>query len=118
MALGYSYLKFNNTVLPWATSNDEKPTHIETIGVSEAGTDLGIVTRLNKLTYSYSFRVTSWWKEKLFSICNLNQGTLYIGGDAGHVVRPRWNGSKLVQDSELTENTNGLYDVSINFYEV
>ncbi len=116
--LGFDYLVFNSTTLPRAKSNKMKPAHIETIGTSEAGSDLGIVTRLNKPTYSYSFRVTSFWYEKLFAICSLAQGTLYINGDAGHVVRPRLQSKDLVKDSELTGGTDGLYDVSINFYEV
>ena len=116
--LGYDYLKFNNTKLPWAKSDKAKPAHIETIGTSEAGTDLGIVTRLNKFTYTYNFRVSSTWYDILFNICQLAQGTLYINGDAGRVVRPRMQSKDLVKDSQLTAGTDGLYDVTINFYEV
>lgn len=117
MALGYDYLTFNTTVLPWATANSTQYAQVETEGQSEAGYDLVITTRLNKPTYSYTFRVTDFWLDKLLAICNLTSGTLYINGDAGHTVRPRLQSSTVVPDSELTEGTNGLYDVTINFIE-
>ena len=115
--LGYDYLKFNDTVLPWAKKNSTKYTHNETVATSEAGYDLVITNRLNKPTYSYSFRVTSFWFNKLIALCSLASGTLYINDDAGHMVRPRLQNKDLVQDSELTEGTDGLYDISITFYE-
>lgn len=117
MALGYDYLTFNSTALPWAKKNQTKFTHMETVGTSEAGYDLVITNRLNKPTYSYTFRVTTYWLEKLLAICSLTSGTLYINNDAGHTVRPRLQSKYLVQDSELTEGTDGLYDVNIVFYE-
>lgn len=117
MALGYDYLTFNSTALPWAKKNQTKFTHMETVGTSEAGYDLAITNRLNKPTYSYSFRVTSYWRDTLKTICALTSGTLYINGDGGHTVRPRMQSCDLVQDSELTEGTDGLYDISITFYE-
>ena len=116
--LGRDYLKFNDTDLFWAKSNKVKFSHIETKAVSEAGTTLDIVTRLNIPTYSYTFRVTSQGFDVLLAICSLAQGTLYINGDAGHTVTPRLQNKDLVQDSELTDGTDGLFDVSINFYEV
>lgn len=118
MALGYDYLTFNTLVLPWATAAGDNFEHIETEGQSEAGYDLVITTRLNKPTFSYTFRVTSWWKDKLLNeVCNKLTGTLYINGDAGHTVRPRLQNITLVPNSELTPGTEGLYDVVINFIE-
>ena len=117
MALGYDYLTFNTTVLPWATANNTNYTQVETEGQSEAGYDLAITTRLNKPTFSYTFRVTDFWREKLLAICSLTSGTLYINNDAGHTVRPRLQSEVVVQDSELTEGTDGLYDMTINFIE-
>ena len=117
MALGYDYLTFNSTVLPWATANNTNYAQVETEGQSEAGYDLVTVIRKNKPTYSYTFRVTDFWKDKLIAISELLSGTLYINGDAGHAVRPELQSSTVVQDSELTEGTDGLYDVTINFIE-
>lgn len=118
MALGYDYLRFNSTTLPWATANGEQYTQIKTEGMSEDGYDLVTVTRKNKCTYSYSFRVTSFWKEKLLTLTGLLSGTLYINNDAGRVVQPDLQSCTLVPDSELTANTDGLFDVTINFIEV
>lgn len=117
MALGYDFLKFNTTVLPWGTAYGEDFEHVETTGLSEAGYELDIVTRLNKPTYTYTFRVTDFWKTKLLAICNEISGTLYINNDAGHTVRPRLQSAPLVTNSELTPGTEGLYDVTIAFIE-
>ena len=117
MALGYSYLRYDNIVLPWATQNNTGYAHVETEGQSEDGYDLVITHRLNKPTFSYTFRVTDFWKAKLEEICNDLYGTLYINGDGGHTVRPRLQTSIVVEDSELTEGTDGLYDITINFIE-
>lgn len=116
--LGYDYLKFNGVTLPTAKKNSLKYTNIETVGTSEAGTDLAIVTRLLKPRYSYSFTVTDFWRDKLRQICSLAQGTLTINNDAGHLVRPRLSGEDLVKDSETTALTEGLYDVVVDFIEV
>lgn len=117
MALGYDYLKFNSTVLPWATADSTMYEQVETVGLSEAGYDLSIVNRLNKPTYTYTFCVTDVWRDRLINICNMASGTLYINNDAGHTVRPRLQSIELVQDSQLTPGTNGLYNIVINFYE-
>lgn len=117
MALGFDYLKFNSEVLPWAKKNSVKLSHVETVSKTEAGTDVGIVTRLNQPTFSYSFTVTSMGLDKLLTIGSYTQGTLYINNDAGHIVRPRVQSYNLVQNSELTEGTDGLYDVTMTFYE-
>ena len=117
MALGYDYLRYNSLTLPWATANQTAYTNIETEGQSEDGQDLVITTRLKKATWSYTFRVTDFWRQKLLEICGQLSGTLYINNDAGRTVRARLQNDTVVQDSELTEGTDGLYDVSINFIE-
>lgn len=118
MALGYDYLTFNGALLPWAKKAGAKMTNIETVGTSEAGTDLATVTRLLKPRYSYSFTVTDFWLDKLLTMCNLAQGTLKINNGADKTVRPRMSGYDLAQNSELTDGTDGLYDVQIDFIEV
>lgn len=115
MALGYDYLRYNNVTLPWGTANQTAYTQVETEGQSEDGQDLVITTRLNKPTYSYTFRVTSFWRQKLLEICSTLSGTLYINNDAGRIVRARLQNETVVPDSELTEGTDGLYDMTINF---
>lgn len=117
MALGYDYLTFNGEKLPWATSDSTAYEHVETVELSEAGYELAITTRLNKPTYTYTFHVTSFWRDKLLAICSELSGTLTINGDAGHTVRPRIQTKELEQDSQLTAGTDGLYNVTINFYE-
>lgn len=117
MALGYDYLTFNGEKLPWAKTDNTAYEHAETVELSEAGYELVIATRLNKPTYSYTFHVTSFWVNKLLAMCSLLTGTLTINGDAGHTVRPRIQTKELEQDSQLTPGTDGLYDITINFYE-
>lgn len=118
MALGYDYLVFNTLTLPWATASSEDVEHVENTGMSEDGHDIVITTRLNKATFNYTFRVTSFWADKLRTeVYTKLSGTLYINGDAGHDVRPRLSNKTLVPGSELTAGTDGLYDISISFIE-
>lgn len=116
--LGFDYLVFESEPLPWAKKYSVKVKNTENIGKSEAGTDIGTVTRLLQKTYTYQFTVTSRWFTKLEAIAGLALGKLYINGDAGHNVRPRMTAYDLVKDSELTANTDGLYNVTMEFSEV
>lgn len=116
--LGYDYLVFNSEKLPWAKKNSVKITNTENIGKSEAGTLIGTVTRLMQKKYTYQFTVTDFYYEKLAAIANLAQGRLYINGDAGHDVMPRMVSYDLVQNSELTAGTDGLWTVTMEFTEI
>lgn len=116
--LGYDYLKYNNEPLPWAKSDTTSYKDAETVDKSESGYDRAIVSRLQQPSYAYTFRVSSFWLEKLLSYGREAQGVLTINGDAGHTVRPRVKSKKLIEDSQLTAGTDGLYEVTMQFLEL
>lgn len=116
--LGYDYLKFNNEVLPWAKEDTTNYKDQENVDKSESGYDRAIVSRLQQPSYSYTFRVTSFWLSKLLAFGRQGQGTLIINNDAGHTVRPRVKSKKLIEDSQLTAGTDGLYEVTMQFLEL
>lgn len=115
--LGYDYLIFNTVTLPRARSNNTNYKNQEDVATSESGHDKVTVQRLEKGTFSYTFRVTDFWLSKLMEFCALGQGTLQING-VSHTVRPRLKSKKVVDGSELTKGTDGLYDLSIDFMEL
>jgi len=116
--LGYDYLKYNNEVLPWAKSDSTSYKDAETVDKSESGFDRAIVSRLQQPSYSYTFRVTDFWLEKLLAFGRQAQGTLIINNDTGHTVRARVKSKKLIENSQLTAGTNGLYEVTMQFLEL
>lgn len=117
MALGRNYLTLNGVSLPNPDNWQIKYNHIESVKQSEAGDDLGIVTRLNKRTFSASFNSTSYGADKLKQICSLTTCTLVYRGES-ITVRPRLNVDKLQSGSEYLSNTDGLFVVSLTLTEV
>lgn len=60
MAAEHPYL-FDQTEILWPMTWDESFTEIESVQNSEAGTDIVIVTRADKLSVSASFKVSAEW---------------------------------------------------------
>ena len=115
--LGDNYLTFNGEALPNPTAFSIAYTNIESTKQSEAGYDIAIVTRLEKRAFTGSFQVTSTWKDKLKTLCNLASGTLVYRGES-ITVRPRLASAALLASTEYSERTDGLWTVSITFTEV
>jgi len=117
--LGRQFLKVNGSALPAPTVGPRtRYKHIENILVSEAGTDMDDVVRLNKRTVSCTFQVSSIWRDKLLTICSNATVSLQIGSETAFNVRPRIQNGDLFDCSYNTPGTDGLYTVSINFEEV
>lgn len=117
MALGRNYITLNGVSLPNPESWQIKYTNIENVKQSEAGNDLGIVTRLNKRTFSATFNCTSYGADKLKAICSLTTCNLVYRGETIE-VRPRLSVDKLQSGSEYLSNTDGLFVVSLALTEV
>lgn len=117
MALGRNYVNLNGVALPNPESWQIKYTHLENVKQSEAGNDLGIVTRLNKRTFSATFNCTSYGADKLKAICSLTTCVLNYRGESIE-VRPRLSVDKLQPGSEYLSNTDGLFVVSLALTEV
>lgn len=117
MALGYKYLKFNTLDIPNPIQFDIGFENLENVAVSEAGTDLAIVSRLQKRTFTCSFQCTSAWLDKFRTMCGLTSGTLtYLGENIP--CRARIETATLSPYSEHVLRTDGLWTVSVTFTEV
>lgn len=117
--LGRRYLKINGTTIPNPVpgSFQIKFDPDETIELSEAGTELGSVRRLDKRIFSGEWHVTSFWLEVLRDFCLRRTVTLRYQG-TNYTVRARGFDPKLASNSEYTENTEGLWSLKLTFTEI
>lgn len=115
--LGNNYLKVGNVLLPNPEKFAIKYQNIETIRQAEAGNDVGVVTRLQKRTFSCSFAVSSFWCDKLLNICRQNTVILTYQG-AQIEARARISSGNLEKNSEYIQRSDGLWTVGIEFVEV
>lgn len=115
--LGFEYLKYNDLVLPPPASFDINFDNVENINNSEAGTKIGTVTALGLRVINVGWNVSSFWLNKLLAIGHTTEGYLTFNNDRIKVTA-RLGAAGLVENSELTPNTNGLYSISMTFTEV
>lgn len=113
--LGY-YLKFNDVEFP----NPQPPTMtistIENVNQSEAGTDLVVVVRSAKRSWSFNFNLSYTKKEVLRTLCTYEKVTMsYMGNE--YTVRIRDFNEKLVEGSEWVKDIDGLYECSVTVTE-
>lgn len=115
MAIGY-YLKFNNTIFPNPVSASMTSKTLENVSVSEAGTDLVVMVRPSKKTWSLSFNLTSTTKGILKALCLEESVSMeYMG--TSYTVRVRDFQERLVQNSEWIDRTDGLFECSVKVTE-
>lgn len=116
--LGRRYLKVNNVDIPNAV-NGFKYSYgeDETVSLSEAGTELVRVRRLDKLTITGTWHLTSFWKDKFEEWAKTNFVTVTFQGEE-HTCRMRDFNPQLVENSEFTEGTDGLWVVTPTFTEI
>lgn len=117
--LGRRFLQINGTAIPnpvpGSFSYDFTPD--EVIELSEAGTELGSVRRLNKRVFKGDWQVTSYWLEVLRGFCELRTVTLrYQGQD--YTVRARGFNPQLANNAEYVEGTEGLWTLNLTFTEI
>ena len=115
--LGDNYLEFENVTLPNPATLAVSYQNLETVKSSVAGTDIGIVTRLQKRTIACTFNCTSTWLDNFKTLCNLTSGTLVFRSES-ITCRARITGENLAPDSEHAQRTDGLWTVSVQFLEV
>lgn len=116
--LGKRYLIVNGTPIPNPVSGfsitfDED----ETISISEAGTELGRVRRLDKRVFRGTWNVTSFWLEKFEAWCKLPTITLGYQGDF-YTCRMRGFAPKLANNSEFVNTSDGLWTLSLTITEI
>lgn len=116
--LGSNYMTLNGVSLPNPKDGISiSYQNIERTAQSEAGTDLAVVTRLKKRTFSWTAYVTSEWKAKYESICGLTQCSFVFNSET-ITVRARVSGATMQANSEHADRTNGLWTLGIQLIEV
>lgn len=116
--LGDNYMTLNGVSLPNPKDGITiSYQNIERTAQSEAGTDLAVVTRLKKRTFSWTAYVTSEWLTTYLNICGLSQCNFVYNSET-IAVRARVNGATMSPNSEYSDRTDGLWSVGIQLIEV
>lgn len=112
----------NRIKVPWPTKWQEKRTVVENIAQTEAGTDVVTVVRKRKLTISCAFKCSSNCAG-LFTYLSLQNTVTVKAYDpvmndyVENQMRVRNFTSNLVENSEKTPDTHGLYEISFDLIE-
>lgn len=108
---------FNNVELPNGNYSVAYE-HIENVQKSEAGTDLTVVSRINKRTVTAVYSVDSRGLALLETASGYSSSrSLEFCGQTFN-ARCRLQSKTLVEGSERVDNTEGLWEVSLSFVEV
>lgn len=115
--LGDNYLAIDGIPVPnpvdFSKAHDDK----ERVNESEAGGDLVTSIRLGKLDLDLTFNCSSFWAKRLEEMTKRQTVGLTFEG-VTKTGRLRLKKSALVENSERTQNTAGLWVVSVRFMEV
>lgn len=114
--LGKGYIKLNNATIPNPTGLNISDANVETIKTSETGEDVGTTSRLRKQTFQFSFRSSSRGRDVIVHFCELTECTMTFNGVEKY-GRLRITAEKLAPDSEMCQNTDGIWDLSVQFIE-
>lgn len=114
--LGKGYIKLNNATIPNPTGLNISDANVETIKTSETGEDVGTTSRLRKQTFQFSFRSSSRGRDVIVHFCELTECTMTFNG-VNKYGRLRITAEKLAADSEMCQNTDGIWDLSVQFIE-
>ena len=116
--LGKRYLQINGEAIPnpisgFKVSLEED----ETITLSEAGTELGRVRRLDKHKFTGTWHLSSFWLDK-FEEWSTSNSVILTYRDKTYHCRMRDFSPSLVDGSEYTETSEGLWAVSPTLTEI
>jgi len=114
--LGKGYIKLNGETIPNPTGLTIADQNIDNIKTSETGEDVGTTSRLRKQTFQFTFRSSSHGKAKIVHFCEMTECTMTFNG-VDKYGRLRITSEKLAADSELCQNTDGIWDLSVQFIE-
>lgn len=110
------YLKFNNQVFPNPISPSKVSKTIENVATSEAGTDLVVVIRPSKLSWSFKFNLSPSKKNILEGLSRAEKVEMFYQGNT-YQVRVRDYTEKLVEGSEWLSSVEGLFECSVKVTE-
>lgn len=111
------YLKIDNVLLPNPVSGTLTVmlNAIENVYQTEAGTQAANVVRLDRPSWTATFNCSSTLKDKLLAICKNASCEVEIAGETMD-GRLRLSGAvQMVEGSERTPGTNGLWVVPVVF---
>ena len=110
------YITINSTLMPNPTKFSYTYPPDETVYTSEAGTQLTNIRRLDRLTFAASWNCSSRLRDQLIALCQTPSVSVSIDGATAVSGRMRLSGGpELVEDSENTNGTQGLWVVSVTF---
>lgn len=116
-------VKINNTPIPVPIEWSENSSVVENAMTTEAGTDVVDVLRVDKLTVTASFNVSSSWLATFKGWANSTSALavkIYDPVSDAYVersMRIRNFISNLVQNSDNTSGTIGLYNLTFDLIE-
>lgn len=116
-------IKINNTSIPVPIAWSENPAVVENAMTTEAGTDVIDVLRVDKLTVTASFDVSSVWLATFKGWSNSTSAlTVDIYDPITNAYKQRSMRirnfvANLVKDSDNTSGTIGLYNLSFDLIE-
>ena len=113
--LGY-YLQFNGVQFPNPKTPSRSQKTIENVSQSEAGTDLVVVIRPSKKTWTFKFNLSPGKKAILESLCQDESTTMEYMNQT-YTVRVRDYQESLVEGSEWLSSVDGLYECSVKVTE-
>ena len=111
-----NYLAFNDVEFPNPLPPTMQIKTIENVNTSEAGTDLVVVVRPAKRSWSFNFNLSPTKKTLLQELCAREKVTMTYMGNT-YTVRLRDFSEKLVEGSEWLRSVNGLYECSVTVTE-
>ena len=116
--LGKRYIKINGEAIPNPVSGFKIQFEAdETINLSEAGTELVRVRRLNKRKFSGTWNLTSFWLKKFETWCSSNSVQVTYQGET-YTCRMRDFAPTLADNSEYTDTSDGLWTISPTLTEI
>lgn len=113
---------FNQTPIIWPRSWVENPQKLKKTFQTEAGTDVDLIIRENKLTVSASYKCTDTWVQTFMNFRDMNSFTLKTYDVKTktykeNTVRMTDFNYGFVPKSNDLEVTNGIWEVSFNLEE-
>ena len=117
-------IKINNTPIPVPIAWNETSEVVENVNTTEAGTDVIDVVRVDKLSVNASFNVSSAWLATFKGWGNSTSAlsvNIYDAVSNAYVsrdMRIRNFNYSLVQNSDRTSGTVGLWELSFDLIEI
>lgn len=117
-------VKINNTAIPYGGTMSQEFSDVETVNVSEAGTDIVQTERHGKLTFTLNFQTFSDWMQTLESwyldntVKTVSIYSFATGAYKDYSMRMRDYKPVLVEDTEKLKQTTGVWKISFKLIEM